>query len=92
MITKKLWNRKKTFKGSSYNFKKYNESETQQLCSLNWPISLKYWFNTRLVKQFALKQYQIHLFIAIMSSSYNIVIWLSLYIDYCLLILITPDK
>ena len=47
--TRKLWNRKKTLKDWSYDFKLSNEHETHQLCSVNRLITLK-WFYYLLVK------------------------------------------
>ena len=43
------------------------EIKTQQLCSVNKPISL----NNLPVKVFALYQHQMHFSIALMSSSYS---------------------
>ena len=48
------WNRKMTFIESCYNFKMFNEHETQQLCSVNRLISLYYRFNKCLLKLFTL--------------------------------------
>ena len=39
---------------SSFNFKKFNDDETQQLCTVKRPISQNKWFYKCLVKPFAL--------------------------------------
>ena len=54
-------------------------SMRQQLSSVNRTTSPDKWFNNLRVNLFALKQYQIHSNIAIISSSYSIVFWWSLY-------------
>ena len=56
---------------SSFNFKKCDEHETQQLSSVNRPILLNQWFN----KLFAFQQNQMHLSIDVLSSSNSIVFW-----------------
>ena len=64
----------------NYDFK--YEHKTHHLCSINHPISLNNRFNKLPVKLFALEQHQIHLSIAVMSSSSSTVFWFSLY-DIC---------
>ena len=48
-LTRKLWNSKTTFRINCI-FKKFNDDETQQLCSVKRPISQNKWFYKCLVK------------------------------------------
>ena len=60
---------------SSFNFKKCDEHEKQQLSSVSRPILLNQWFNKCLTKLFAFQQNQMHLSIDVLSSSNSIVFW-----------------